>query len=137
VGLPIVVKADIDDRLPIEVEEVFYRVAQEALHNIVKHAGAREVRIELTRDRVGDVRLRIIDDGKGFDPGAVPDGHLGLTGMRARMDKLGGRLDVVSRSGEGTTVEAVVPAAQVVAAAARSAPDAAAVRQIGVIASAE
>ena len=70
--------------------------------------GARQVRLEV--DRVADgVRLRVIDDGRGFDPSAVPDGHLGLAGMRSRAERLGGRLTVTTALGEGTTVEVVVP----------------------------
>jgi PAS domain S-box-containing protein len=108
IGLPVVVTSELTERLPLEVEEVLYRIAQEALHNVVKHAGARQV--ELAVDRRGaDVVLRIRDDGKGFDAAAVPDGHLGLTGMRARADKIGAAYRVTSRAGEGTTVEVVVP----------------------------
>jgi PAS domain S-box-containing protein len=136
IGLPIVVDAQFEDRLPIEVEEVLYRIAQEALHNVVKHAGAREVRLELARDG-GDVRLRIADDGKGFDPASVPDGHLGLAGMRARADRVGARLDVISRPGRGTTIDALVPADAIAEAARRAAATAPGLREIGVTASAE
>jgi signal transduction histidine kinase len=110
VGLPIVVTSELTDRLPLEIEEVLYRIAQEALHNVVKHAAARQVEIALDR-RGPDAVLRIRDDGKGFDQTAVPDGHLGITGMRARADKVGAQYTVTSRAGEGTTVEVVVPAA--------------------------
>ena len=82
-GLPVVVESDLEDRLPLAAEEVLYRIAQEALHNVVKHAAARQVRVEI-HQREGGVRLRVEDDGKGFDPATVPDGHLGLAGMRAR-----------------------------------------------------
>jgi signal transduction histidine kinase len=54
------------------------------------------------------VRLRVEDDGKGFDPDSVPDGHLGLAGMRARADRVGARFSCSSRVGEGTTVEVVM-----------------------------
>jgi signal transduction histidine kinase len=108
IGLPVVVTSELNERLPLEVEEVLYRIAQEALHNVVKHAAARQV--ELAVDRRGpDIVLRIRDDGKGFDAALVPDGHLGLTGMRARADKIGARYHVTSRPGEGTTIEVVVP----------------------------
>ena len=90
------------------MEETLYRIAQEALHNVVKHAGARQVRLEVARVTDG-VRLRVVDDGRGFDPDAVPDGHLGLTGMRSRAERLGGTLSVTSRPGAGTTVEVFVP----------------------------
>ncbi len=107
-GLPIVVESDLPVRPAIETEEALYRIAQEALHNIVKHAGAREARVELVR--LGpDVRLRVVDDGHGFDPDAVPDGHLGLAGMRARAERLAGTFSVASAPGRGTKVQATVP----------------------------
>jgi PAS domain S-box-containing protein len=110
IGLPVVVEADLPDRPSLDVEESLYRIAQEALHNVVKHAGARSVEVVVTTSG-GEVHLRVADDGRGFDPGAVPDGHLGLAGMRTRAERLGGRLDVTSRVGRGTTVEVSVPAA--------------------------
>jgi PAS domain S-box-containing protein len=109
VGLPILVESDLEARLPLEAEQVLYRVAQEALHNVVKHAAARQVRIDVHRDHAG-VRLRIIDDGKGFDPEQVPDGHLGLAGMRARADRLGATFSCESRPGAGTTIEVTLAA---------------------------
>jgi signal transduction histidine kinase len=107
IGLPIVVESEVDERLPLEIEETLYRISQEALHNVVKHAAARQVRIELDRARPG-IRLRIVDDGKGFDPSAVPDSHLGIAGMRARAAKIGARLECLSEPGRGTTIEVVV-----------------------------
>ena len=83
-------------------------ISQEALHNVVKHAAARQVRLEIGRMPQG-VRLRIEDDGKGFDPEAVPDGHLGIAGMRARAAKIGAQLECRSQPGRGTTVEVIVP----------------------------
>jgi PAS domain S-box-containing protein len=112
IGLPVVVESTLDERLPLAIEEVLYRIAQEALHNVVKHAGARQVRVEIGQTGQG-VRLRIQDDGKGFDPAAVPDGHLGLAGMRARADRIGARLGCQSEPGKGTTIEVVVPEAAV------------------------
>jgi PAS domain S-box-containing protein len=106
-GLPIVVESDLPDRLPLSAEEVLYRIAQEALHNVVKHATARQVRVDV-RWKGDGVRLRVEDDGKGFDPDSVPDGHLGLAGMRARADRVGARFSCSSRVGEGTTVEVVM-----------------------------
>src|SRR5688500_19410747 len=87
IGLPIVVTSDLAERLPLALEEVLYRISQEALHNVVKHAAARQVTLSIDRT-AGGVRLRIADDGKGFDAAAVPDGHLGLAGMRARAAKI-------------------------------------------------
>jgi PAS domain S-box-containing protein len=108
IGLPIVVASDLEERLPIEVEDVVYRIAQEALHNVVKHAAARQVRVEIERED-GGVRLRIIDDGRGFDPKRIREGHLGLAGMRARAAKVGGELTIRSRPGSGSTVDVFVP----------------------------
>jgi PAS domain S-box-containing protein len=121
IGLPVVVESTIDERLPLPIEEVLYRIAQEALHNIVKHANARQVGVEVARIASG-VRLRITDDGKGFDPDRVPDGHLGLAGMRARAAKIGARFSVRSRPGQGTTIEVVVPNAAIAAGGAAPAP---------------
>jgi len=119
IGLPIVVTSELNGRLPLELEEVLYRISQEALHNVVKHAAAHQVTLSI--DQVfGGVRLRIVDDGKGFNAAAVPDGHLGLAGMRARADKIGATLAVTSRTGTGTTIEVHVPEAAI--AAARTVP---------------
>jgi PAS domain S-box-containing protein len=108
IGLPVVVESSLTERLPLAIEEALYRIAQEALHNVVKHAGARQVRVDLGRSGSG-VRLRVEDDGKGFDPGQVPNGHLGLTGMRARADRIGAQFSCRSVPGDGTTIEVVVP----------------------------
>ncbi|MFL5775116.1 MAG: GAF domain-containing protein [Chloroflexota bacterium] len=108
IGLPIVVTSDLRERLPLNLEEVLYRISQEALHNVVKHAAARQVTLSIDRVR-GGLRLRIVDDGKGFDAGSVPDGHLGLAGMRARADRIGASMDVDARPGAGTTIEVFVP----------------------------
>jgi PAS domain S-box-containing protein len=118
IGLPILVTSELTERLPLPIEEVLYRISQEALHNVVKHAGARQVTLAIERT-TGAVRLRIADDGKGFDSAQVPDGHLGLAGMRARADKIGAEFSVSSRPAAGTTIEVSVP--EVIIAAASSA----------------
>ena len=117
IGLPVVVEADLPERPSIETEEALYRIAQEALHNVVKHAGAHDVRVEVGRVADG-VRLEVSDDGRGFDPALVPDGHLGLAGMRSRAERLGGTLTVTASPGKGTVVEVVVPDAAPAAALA-------------------
>lgn len=94
------------------VEVALYRIAQEALQNVVKHAGAKRVVVRLISDAEA-VRLVVTDDGAGFDvsPPTV-DGErrsYGLVGMRERAELLGGHLTVTSWIGTGTTVEAVVP----------------------------
>jgi signal transduction histidine kinase len=108
-GLSVTVEADEDGtRLPLEAEEALYRVAQEALHNVVKHAGASWARIRLQVAN-GAVSLTVEDDGSGFDPERVPRGHLGLTGMRQRLDRFSGELTIASRPGSGTTVSVSMP----------------------------
>jgi PAS domain S-box-containing protein len=108
-GLPIVVESDLADRLPLPAEETLYRIAQEALHNVVKHAAAHQVRVDVRRTDRG-VRLLVEDDGKGFDPGSVPDGHLGLAGMRVRAERVGASFACTSQPGAGTTVEVTMDA---------------------------
>ena len=94
--------------VPLEAKEMLYRVAQEALHNTVKHARAGNVRLMLQCDTEGIV-LEIDDDGAGFDPTGSFPGHLGLKSMRERAERLGGRLEIESRLGEGTRIRASVP----------------------------
>ena len=96
-----------DERLPGEIETALYRLVQEALTNVLKHAGAAQVRVSLTRDAAG-VTAVVEDDGAGFDA-AARNGGLGLTGMRERLGIVGGRLTVDSTSGRGTTLLAEVP----------------------------
>ena len=88
-------------------------VAQEALHNAVHHAGARQIEVMATGDAAaGSIDLTVRDDGRGFTPGSQlgPDqGHFGLSGMRERVERLGGTLSIDSQPGSGTTVHAVVP----------------------------
>jgi signal transduction histidine kinase len=84
----------------------FYRVAQEALGNIAKHAEAATVKLSLTNG--ADVQLRIQDDGHGFDPCSVSPGHLGLIIMRERADAVGAKLDISSSPGLGTDVRLTV-----------------------------
>jgi PAS domain S-box-containing protein len=108
-GLSIVVDcADLPDRLPLETEDVLYRIGQEALHNVVKHASASQARIVVTVAD-GSATLSIEDDGTGFDPGAVGAGHLGIEGMRARAERSRGRLQVDSTPDRGTRVTAILP----------------------------
>ncbi|MET9864371.1 GAF domain-containing sensor histidine kinase [Streptomyces smyrnaeus] len=96
--------------LPAAQEEALLRVAQEALHNALRHADASHVRVALTR-RGPSVVLRVTDDGAGFDPGAVRSAgrHLGLVSMRDRASGVGGTLTVQSEPGKGTVVEMEVP----------------------------
>jgi signal transduction histidine kinase len=110
---------DLIDFDPI-TEEQLYRIGQEALHNVMKHAGAGRVRIRLVPPRgaaapgtgapPGELVLEISDDGCGFDPAVRRPGHMGLQTMSQRARRIGGRLEVESTPGEGTTVRVrVVP----------------------------
>jgi signal transduction histidine kinase len=95
-----------DERLPSEIETTLYRITQEALTNVVKHAHATRVSIVLNR-RDGRVAAVIEDDGRGFaDSGSE---GLGLVGMRERIALVGGRLEVESSPGSGTTLSIEVP----------------------------
>ncbi len=117
-GVAIVIETDDDaERLPREIEAALFRIAQEALNNVVKHAAAGNVTISLERSPERAC-LTVSDDGVGFEVGAVPDGHMGLAGMRARAEKLGGRLEVESSPGRGTTIRVELPVAGTVGSAA-------------------
>ena len=94
--------------VPLPVKEALYRIAQEALHNTVKHARAGKVRISLRVDP-GYATVEMTDDGLGFDAGSDFPGHLGLRSMRERATRLGGRLEVMSAPGSGTTIRARIP----------------------------
>ena len=97
-----------DDRLPQEVETVLYRIVQEALTNIVKHAHADRVSIVVTQ-RADSVGAIVEDDGRGFDPDQETDGGIGLLGMRERVALLDGALTIESAEGKGTTLVVEVP----------------------------
>ena len=99
-------------RLPPEVETTLFRITQEALSNVVRHARANRAVVELTCDD-GRVRLEVSDDGIGFDPATVLDEELrpgwGLVGIRERAQMAGGECHIKSAPGEGTTVTVEIP----------------------------
>jgi signal transduction histidine kinase len=112
-GLEVEVDVDVEAvELAPHVEVALYRMAQEALQNVVKHAGASTARVQLTA-REGGVRLVVSDDGHGFDLDTVADAEdrhaYGLVGLRERAELIGASLSLASRPGTGTTVEIVVP----------------------------
>jgi signal transduction histidine kinase/DNA-binding LacI/PurR family transcriptional regulator len=113
-GLDVEVLAP-EDPLPLseQTEEELFRVVQEALHNTVKHAGARRVEIRLTEpaDAPGTLVVEVADDGTGFDPDLPRPGHLGLELMRERAARLGGELIVDSAPTRSTTIRTVLPGA--------------------------
>jgi two-component system NarL family sensor kinase len=101
-----------DAGIPNEIAALVYRVAQEALRNVVTHAGAEHVRVGLTTDD-GEVRLVVDDDGRGFTADSLDDrfaeGHVGLRSLAGLVAQLDGTLTVSSRPGTGTRVETTVP----------------------------
>ena len=98
-------------RMPPEIETVLYRVIQEALTNVVKHAGAERVSIVIAQ-RGNGIRVVVEDDGRGFVADDVRDDALGVIGMRERVALVGGTLEVESAPGAGTTIAAYVPVAR-------------------------
>ena len=95
--------------LPPEAKEALYRIAQEALHNTVKHARASRVDLKLECDAQG-ISLEVCDDGAGFDPEGSFSGHLGLKSMRERAARLDATLRIESAPGEGTQIRLQIPA---------------------------
>jgi signal transduction histidine kinase len=94
--------------LPPEAEQQVYRIAQEALTNVLKHAGAQRLAVRLSHSAPGYL-FSVQDDGKGFTTGAPLNGHFGLQGMRERADLLGAALVVQSAPGQGTEIRLTWP----------------------------
>jgi signal transduction histidine kinase len=117
-GISCTLAARLPDRLPEDHEIVLYRVAQEALTNVARHARASSARVELT-ETAETVVLEVHDDGVGFDPAAEQQqgglDHFGLAGMRERVELAGGTWTVWSRPGAGTVLTASLPKALVAA----------------------
>jgi signal transduction histidine kinase len=90
--------------LPPDVQIALYRIAQESLHNVARHAEATAVDLSLRCDRE-QVELHIRDNGRGFDPCVIPAGHLGVGIMRERAEEVGARITIHSRPGAGTDVQ--------------------------------
>lgn len=101
-------------QLSSELESALFRLVQESLNNVGKHANAKRVGISLDFRPIGTVDVVIEDDGRGFDPAAVAagartSGGLGLLQMKERLEAVGGNLTIATRLGEGVRVEAVLP----------------------------
>jgi signal transduction histidine kinase len=94
--------------LSIETKEALYRIVQEALHNVVKHARAKAVELVLEAGE-DELVLRVRDDGRGFETGRSYPGHLGMTSMQERATAIGARLEIVSNPGQGTQICVRVP----------------------------
>lgn len=98
----------LDARLPHEVETALYRIVQEALTNIARHAQATTASVIVER-RNGAVRAIVEDNGRGFDADAIGQGRLGLYGIRERAELLGGRLTIESEAGRGASLFVEIP----------------------------
>jgi two-component system sensor histidine kinase UhpB len=110
--MTIVVDSSIQDRLPAMVETILYRVVQEALNNVTKHAKATCASIHVQRE-AGMLQCSIHDNGVGFDPTDVMNGvrqkGLGLIGMRERMEAISGTIAITSQPGQGTILSLTIP----------------------------
>jgi len=108
-GMAITVEIEPIPALDEELQTLLFRIAQEALNNVVKHAGARSVLVHLV-ERSGRMQLQIVDDGCGFDPAqAQAAGGTGLGGIRERLQLFNGQFELRSAPGHGTRLRAVVP----------------------------
>jgi signal transduction histidine kinase len=104
--VPVTVKVDGQCPLPIEVKIALYRIAQESLNNMAKHARAKQVIVNLHCEPER-VILRVTDDGKGFDRASIRPDSLGLGIMRERAASIGALLSIESEVGQGTSIEAI------------------------------
>jgi signal transduction histidine kinase len=101
--------ADEGERLPAPIETALFRIVQEAVNNVLRHAQAQQVGVTLVR-KADHVELRVVDDGQGFDTYLPRSGrHIGLWSMRERVEQLGGQFEVRSAPGQGTAVTAFIP----------------------------
>ena len=99
----VTLKVESDDKLPEEVTLSIYRIVQECMNNIVKHANASQISIRLCTDREG-AEILISDDGRGFNPESIPPGHMGIGIMRDRAQQIGATLNIDTEPGSGTLV---------------------------------
>ena len=97
-----------EPNVPLDLKEALYRIAQEATHNTVKHAGADHIDIRLAYD-TRELTLEVADNGQGFDTSRDFPGHLGLRSMRERVARFGGTVLIDGAMGQGTTVRARIP----------------------------
>ena len=99
-----------EPQVPMEMKEGLYRVAQEALQNVIKHAHASRIDMRLSQEKE-ILTLEVQDNGRGFDPGGSYPGHLGLNSMRERISQVGGVIMIESVPGQGACIRAQIPIA--------------------------
>lgn len=112
-GTPLQVDAALDDELDAlapDTAALVYRMVQEAVRNVVGHAEATRLDLRIERTPQGEVHVSVADDGRGFEPHAPRNGHLGLTLITDMVRQAGGDLTVDSEPGRGTEIRALVPA---------------------------
>lgn len=105
-------RGPLPEEAPVPVKITLFRIIKEALANSYRHAGSYDQTVHIY-EADGNLHTEISDAGQGFDPTAVPSGHLGVTAMRERVELLGGQFEVHSQPGNGTTIRAVLPLATV------------------------
>jgi signal transduction histidine kinase len=117
-GVAVTAEFGPEPEIPLSTKEALFRVAQEAMHNVVKHASAGRVSLSLLTEENGGhaaaegqqaLVLRVVDDGRGFNPTAAFPGHLGLRSIHERVEKIGGQITVESAPGQGTRIEVRLP----------------------------
>ena len=114
-GLDVIVAAEGSCQLPDDVHVAFYRIAQEALNNVIKHAQAKQATVQLRCKSLGNmnggdqiwVELVIEDDGRGFNPAEVPYDRLGLGIIQERSHAIGARLSIDSQPRQGTRIAVI------------------------------
>ncbi|MGH2936885.1 MAG: sensor histidine kinase [Solirubrobacterales bacterium] len=106
-GFEVATTIDLDGELTSDEERGVYRLVQEGLNNVVKHAGAAHAIVDV-RSGAGTIEIEVRDDGSGFDPDG-PGAGRGLLGMRERVETLGGTIEVDSTPGDGTTISSTLP----------------------------
>ena len=106
-GIEVETTIELGEETRGEEERIVYRLVQESLNNVLKHAGASRVAFA-ARQEAEEIQISIADDGAGFDPTASTAGR-GLTGMKERIELLGGQIEIDSSPGNGTRISAQVP----------------------------
>jgi signal transduction histidine kinase len=99
-----------EPQAPLSIKENIFRIAQEALHNVIKHAHATQIDLQLDQTN-GMLILDVKDNGRGFEISNAYPGHLGLRSMQERVDQAKGSIEIQSSPGQGTTIKVQIPVA--------------------------